>query len=75
MIVDGHGFHKILNFGVQAKENQDKITTFYWLPKHHKNPIKQDLLLKVSKGAKIRNRNNQVPHLTQDTNEKVPNSQ
>ena len=28
-----------------------------------------------SKGAKIRNRYNQVPHLTQDTNEKVTNSQ
>ena len=32
-------------------------------------------LLKVSKGAKIRNRYNQVPHLTQDTNGKVTNSQ
>ena len=30
--------------------------------------------LKVSKGAKIRNRYNQVPHLTQDTNGKVTNS-
>ena len=30
---------------------------------------------KVSKGAKIRNRYNQVPHLSQDTNEKVTNSQ
>ena len=30
--------------------------------------------VKVSKGAKIRNRYNQVPHLTQDTNEKVTNS-
>ena len=29
---------------------------------------------KVSKGAKIRNRYNQVPHLTQDTNGKVTNS-
>ena len=29
----------------------------------------------VSKGATIRNRYNQVPHLTQDTNEKVINSQ
>ena len=29
---------------------------------------------KVSKGAKIRIRYNQVPHLTQDTNEKVTNS-
>ena len=32
-------------------------------------------LLKVSKVAKIRNRYNQVPHLTQDTNGKVTNSQ
>ena len=32
-------------------------------------------LWKVSKGAKIRNRYNQVPHLTQDTNGKVTNSQ
>ena len=30
---------------------------------------------KVSKGMKIRNRYNQVPHLTQDTNGKVTNSQ
>ena len=30
---------------------------------------------KISNGAKIRNRYNQVPHLTQDTNEKVTNSQ
>ena len=31
--------------------------------------------MKVSKGAKIRNRYNQVPHLTQDTYGKVTNSQ
>ena len=30
--------------------------------------------LKVSKGAKISNRYNQVPHLSQDTNGKVTNS-
>ena len=30
---------------------------------------------KVSKGAKIRNRYDQVPHLTQDTNGNVTNSQ
>ena len=33
------------------------------------------LIIKVSKGAKIRNRYNQVPHLTQTTNGKVTNSQ
>ena len=32
-------------------------------------------LTKVSKGAKIRNRYNQVPHLTENTNGKVTNSQ
>ena len=30
---------------------------------------------KVTKGAKIRNQYNQVPHLTQDNNGKVTNSQ
>ena len=32
---------------------------------------KTTLIIKVSKVAKIRNRYNQVPHLTQDTNGKV----
>ena len=45
MIVDGHGCHTALHFGVKAKENQDKVPTLNWLPKLHKNPIKQDLLL------------------------------
>ena len=31
-------------------------------------------IIEVSKDAKIRNRYNQVPHLTQDTNGKVTNS-
>ena len=38
------------------------------------SPLVQ-MWIKVSKGAKIRNRYNQVPHLTQDTNGKVTNSQ
>ena len=37
--------------------------------------VQEEKSLKVSKGAKIRNRYNQVPHLTQDTNGKVTNSQ
>ena len=36
---------------------------------------KTTLIIIVSKGAKIRNRYNQVPNLTQDTNGKVTNSQ
>ena len=37
--------------------------------------IQYGLNNKVSEGAKIRNRYNQVPHLTQDTNGKVITSQ
>ena len=33
------------------------------------------MLVKVSKGANIRDQCNQVPHLSQDTNTKVTNSQ
>ena len=36
-------------------------------------PAASKIILKVSKGAKIRNLYNQVPHLTQDTNGKVTN--
>ena len=32
IIVDEHGCHTALCFGVKAKENQDKIHTLYWLP-------------------------------------------
>ena len=45
LIVDGHGCHTALHFGVKAKENQDKVPTLYWLPKLHQNPLKQDLML------------------------------
>ena len=49
-------------------------TMFY---RHPSETLKHicDGEVKVSKGAKIRNRYNQVPHLTQDTNGKVTNSQ
>ena len=40
VIVDGHGCHTALHFGVKAKENQDKVPPLYWLPKLHKNTYK-----------------------------------
>ena len=40
VIVDGHGCHTALHFGVKAKENQDKVPSSYWLPKLHKKPYK-----------------------------------
>ena len=41
----------------------------------NKNKGHNPTIFKVDKDAKIRNRYNQVPHLTQDTNAKVTNSQ
>ena len=32
VVVDGHGCHTALHFGVKAKENQDKVPMLYWLP-------------------------------------------
>ena len=45
VVVDGHGCHTALHFGVKVKENQDKVPMLYWLPKLHKNPLKQNLWL------------------------------
>ena len=47
------------------------------LPVHCRTSSRYMLVLsmKVRKGAKIKNRYNQVKHLTQDTNGKVTNSQ
>ena len=58
--------------------NQEYPRELYWV--HHCLPYKRHARMcsitnKVSKGAKIRNRYNQVPPLTQDTNGKVTNSQ
>ena len=65
---------------------QEIIKNFACFHYHSKTLILHILLLgydislnpgpiKLSKGAKIRNRYNQVPHLAQDTNGKVTNSQ
>ena len=45
VVVDGHVCHSSLHFSVKARETQDKVPTLYWLPKLHKNLIKQDLFL------------------------------
>ena len=54
-----------------------KIISHYKKIGYNINVLQQTacLVVKVSKGAKIRNRYNQVLHLTQDTNGKVTNSQ
>ena len=49
-------------------DGQDKPQKIFYEPKQKANN-------KSNKVAKIRNRYNQVPHLTQDTHGKVTNSQ
>ena len=63
---------KRLSFGIKEQSEELKLdfTNFLRLVYLTNNPS-----VKVSKGAKIRNRYSQVSHLTQDTNEKVTNSQ
>ena len=52
------------------------VLSFNWLPLMTFSIAIQNVYsLKVSKGAKIRNRYNQVPHLAKGTNGKVTNSQ
>ena len=48
MVVDGHGCHTALHFGVKPKENQDKVPTLYSLPKLHKNPYKAGFIANAS---------------------------
>ena len=55
--------------------NKDSLLSSYQCCYYHANKCPRGLVIKVSKGAKIRNQNNQIPHLTQDTNGKVTNSQ
>ena len=50
----------------------DYLIVFYIRYFYH---VYKLFLYEVSKGAKFRNRYNQVPHLIQDTNWKVTNSQ
>ena len=72
---------KVAAFTVSVKSSNNRweipVTVAKKQKKNKKKlsfPVSQSIYY-VSKGAKIRNRNNQVPHLTQDTNGKVTNSQ
>ena len=70
-------FHRrdhLRNQYVSYAFSQAKGTKFTLFHTFHSRILKPRIL-KVSKGARIRNRYNQVPYLTQDTNGKVTNSQ
>ena len=47
VVVDGHGYHTALNFGVKAKENHDEVSTLYWLSKLHKTYIARFIAILV----------------------------
>ena len=64
---------KLLKQGYRCHQIRKVFSKFYH--RHSELIVKYNIGLKVSNGAKIRNRYNQVPHLTQDTNGKVTNSQ
>ena len=51
------------------------VLPMYMYGYHDGGKYGRRLSIRESKGAKIRNRYNQVPHLAQDTNGKVTNSQ
>ena len=59
---------------IQCSDSQTLIIGSAYRPTNHDTDYANELV-EVSKVAKIRNRYNQVPHLTQDTNGKVTNSQ
>ena len=56
-------------------KNSCSFQVYFHLPRYNFKTSALLSLCKVSKGAKIRNRYNQEPHMTQDTNGKETNSQ
>ena len=73
-VIDRHRCHMTAKFGVFVDEDNSKHVTLTSAVKFLEIFFRNNFL-KVSKGAKIRNRYTQVPHLTQDTNGKVTKSQ
>ena len=44
-VINNHIFHNATRFAVSINEYQERLPTFYWLPKLHKKHIRLDLLL------------------------------
>ena len=44
-VINNHTFHNATRFALSVNEDQERLPTFYWLPKLHKNHIRLDLLL------------------------------
>ena len=46
-VINNHIIHNATRFAVSVNEDQERLPTFYWLPKLHKNHIKK-IKVKVS---------------------------
>ena len=44
-VINNHIFHNATRFALSVNEDQERLPTFYWLPKLHKKHIRLDLLL------------------------------
>ena len=38
-VINNHIFHNAIRFAVSVNEDQERLPTFYWLPKLHKKTI------------------------------------
>ena len=47
-VINNHIFHNATRFAVSVNEDQERLPTFYWLPKLHKKPYKARLIANSS---------------------------
>ena len=47
-VINHHIFQNATRFGVSIDEDQERLPTFYWLPKLHKQPYKSRFIAKSS---------------------------
>ena len=46
--IDYHIFYNATRFAVSVNEDQERLPTFYWLPKLHKQPYKARFIANLS---------------------------
>ena len=59
-VINNHIFCNATRFAVSVNEDQERLPTFYWLPKLHKNHIRFDLLI-ILAHARLPNYQNYLP--------------
>ena len=47
-VINHHSFQNATRFGVGVDEDQERLPTFYWLPKLHKQPYKSRFIANTS---------------------------